>query len=81
MASWKTTVYLPDDIRAGIEDAARDAGRSQAELIREALRAYLSSRPPSWPQSFGRHRSGGAFAARDDEDVLAAHWGGPRDRP
>jgi Arc/MetJ-type ribon-helix-helix transcriptional regulator len=71
----KTTVYLPDDIRRGLDGAARDTGRSQAELIREALRAYLNDRVPSWPTSFGRHHGGGTFAAREDEDILAARWG------
>lgn len=71
----KTTVYLPDDIRRGLDGAARDSGRSQAELIREALRAYLDDRSPSRPRSFGRHRSGGTFAARDDEEILRARWG------
>jgi Arc/MetJ-type ribon-helix-helix transcriptional regulator len=70
----KTTVYLPEDIRRGLDGAARDTGRSQAELIREALRTYLADRPAAWPESFGRHRSQGTFAARDDEDVLAARW-------
>lgn len=72
----KTTVYLPDDIRRELDGAARDTGRSQAELIRVALRAYLAERPPALPASVGRHRSdGGGFAARDDEQVLAARWG------
>jgi Arc/MetJ-type ribon-helix-helix transcriptional regulator len=70
----KTTVYLPDDIRRGLEGAARESGRSQAELIREALRTYLADRPAAWPESFGRHRSG-TFSARDDEAILAARWG------
>jgi metal-responsive CopG/Arc/MetJ family transcriptional regulator len=73
----KTTVYLPDDIRRGLDGAARDTGRSQAELIRDALRIYLDERPAPWPQSIGRHRGGGAFAARDDEEILAERW---RDR-
>ncbi|MGH2948134.1 MAG: CopG family transcriptional regulator [Solirubrobacteraceae bacterium] len=70
----KTTVYLPDDIRRGLEDAARETGRSQAELIRDALRTYLTGRPAPWPESIGRHRSGGGFAARDDEKILAERW-------
>jgi Arc/MetJ-type ribon-helix-helix transcriptional regulator len=70
----KTTVYLPEDIRRGLDGAARATGRSQADLIREALRTYLADRPPAWPESFGRHRSAGTFAARDDEAVLAARW-------
>ncbi len=72
----KTTVYLPDDIRRGLDGAARETGRSQAELIRDALRTYLGERPAPWPQSIGRHRSSGGFAARDDEEILAERWRG-----
>jgi metal-responsive CopG/Arc/MetJ family transcriptional regulator len=70
----KTTVYLPDDIRRDLDGAARDTGRPQAELIRAALRTFLAERPPALPASIGRHRSGGGFAARDDEQVLADRW-------
>lgn len=75
----KTTVYLPDDIRRDLDGAARDTGRSQAELIRTALRTFLAERPPALPASIGRHHSDGGFAARDDEQVLAARWR-PADR-
>jgi metal-responsive CopG/Arc/MetJ family transcriptional regulator len=75
----KTTVYLPEDVRRGLDRAARDTGRPQAELIRDALRTYLADRPAAWPQSFGSHRSNATFAARDDEDILAARWGGRGD--
>lgn len=34
----KTTVYLPDDLKAALERAAAAQGRSEAELIREAVR-------------------------------------------
>ena len=34
----KTTVYLPDDLRAALERAAVARGQSEAELIREAVR-------------------------------------------
>jgi Arc/MetJ-type ribon-helix-helix transcriptional regulator len=35
----KTTVYLPDDLKRALEQAATSRGRSEAELIREAIRA------------------------------------------
>jgi metal-responsive CopG/Arc/MetJ family transcriptional regulator len=73
----KTTIYLPDDIRRGLDSAARETGRSQAELIRTALHDYLGGRPSPWPASIGRHRSGGQeFGARDDETILADRWRG-----
>lgn len=34
----KTTVYLPDELKAAVERAATVRGQSEAELIREALR-------------------------------------------
>ena len=34
----KTTVYLPDDLKAALERAAVVRGQSEAELIREAVR-------------------------------------------
>ena len=34
----KTTVYLPDDLKAALERTAAVQGRSEAELIREAVR-------------------------------------------
>ena len=35
----KTTVYLPDDLKRDLERVADARGVSEAELIREALRA------------------------------------------
>lgn len=34
----KTTVYLPDELKAELERAAAARGRSEADLIREAIR-------------------------------------------
>jgi predicted transcriptional regulator len=34
-----TTVYLPDDLKRALEQAATRCGCSAAELIREAVRA------------------------------------------
>ena len=33
----KTTVYLPDDLKAALERSATQTQRSEAELIREAI--------------------------------------------
>ena len=45
----KTTVYLPDELKAALERAAAARGRSEAELLREGVRlvtrAYASPEP------------------------------------
>ena len=39
----KTTVYLPDDLKRALEQAAASRGCSEAELIREAVRALTGA--------------------------------------
>jgi hypothetical protein len=41
----KTTIYLPDELRKGIKQAAKDHGTSEAELIRTAVRHELLGAP------------------------------------
>jgi predicted transcriptional regulator len=58
----KTTVYLPDDLRRSLKAAARRRGRPEADLVREALGAYLERE--------GRPRLG-SVGAGDDENLSA----------
>lgn len=37
----KATVYLPDDLKAGLQEAAREAGQSESKLIRDAVRKVV----------------------------------------
>jgi len=37
----KTTVYLPDELKAALERAAALRGQSEAEIIREAVRELI----------------------------------------
>ncbi len=39
----RTTVYLPDELKIALEQAASTSGRSEAELIREGVE-YVASR-------------------------------------
>ncbi len=39
----KTTVYLPDDLKAAPERMAAREGRSEADLIRQAVRGLTQS--------------------------------------
>jgi len=52
----KTTVYLEPDVARGLRAMSRSTGRPQAQLIREALGAYLASSPraelPGWVGSW-----------------------------
>ncbi len=41
MASHKTTVYVPDDLRVALKRAAVVSRRSEAELIREGIRRVI----------------------------------------
>ena len=66
--SRKTTVYLPDELKAGIEREARRLGISEAEVIRVALSAALDRRPPR-----GALFSTAPFA--DGADELLAGFG------
>lgn len=46
----KTTVYLPDDLKAALERAAAAEGRSEAELIREAISKLTRELEPPRPR-------------------------------
>ena len=46
----KTTVYLPEDLKASLERVAAEKGRSEAELIREAIRALVGGGAPAKPR-------------------------------
>jgi hypothetical protein len=39
----KTTIYLPDELKAAVERVAAAEGQSEAELIRAALREKISA--------------------------------------
>ena len=69
----KTTLYLPDELRRALRDAARRSGRAQADLVREALQRYLAEQPRPWPKSIGA-ASVGRVSARDSEDWIRKHW-------
>jgi hypothetical protein len=69
----KTTLYLSADIQRSLRLEARRTGRPQAELVREALRAYLERRPDPEPCSIGSG-SDKKLAGRDSEAWLRRRW-------
>jgi hypothetical protein len=46
---FKTTLYLPDDLKAALERAAKETGRSEADLIREGIRLAVAQQEPPTP--------------------------------
>jgi len=46
----RTTIYLPDDLKAQLEATARVEGRTEADVIREALAGALEARAPARPR-------------------------------
>lgn len=68
----KTTLYLPDDIKRAVELEARRRSVSEAEVVRETLRAsLLGSQPPP---------RGGLFSGREPiaervDELLASGFG------
>lgn len=63
----KTTVYLPDDLRARLARAAKVSARSEADLIREGVELAVERATPPLP-SFGIFGSGdGTLSQRVDE--------------
>jgi hypothetical protein len=72
----KTTVYLSDELKRGIERLAREEGCSEADVIRTALGEAVArrSRPrptvPLWADGFG-----GADVAERIDEVLTGGFG------
>jgi hypothetical protein len=73
----KTTLYLPDDLKLQVEEAAKRRGISEAEFYREALRrAVTALRPTPRGALFASGISTGTsdLASRVD-DILAEGFG------
>lgn len=63
----KTTVYLPQDLKAAVKQAAEQRGTSEAEVIRESIRASVGGVRPA-PQ--GGLFSGPEPIARRVDELL-----------
>lgn len=46
----RTTVYLPDELKAALERTAAVQGKTEAEVIRSALAAATSEQAPPRPR-------------------------------
>jgi ribbon-helix-helix CopG family protein len=71
----KTTVYIPEDLKHALQHVARLRGRSEADVIREAIRHEVAQSEPS--PTFPVFHSGDLepFAERDEELLDATGFG------
>ena len=65
----KTTVYLPDDLKAELERTAAETCRSEAEIIREGIRLAIVQHQPPAPQ-FGIFDSGDPTLSERVDELL-----------
>lgn len=66
----RTTVYLPDDLKQALEQAAAARGCSEATLVREAIRVLTMDATPLRPR-LPLFRSGKATLAERVDAALA----------
>ncbi|HEY2653188.1 MAG TPA: CopG family transcriptional regulator [Solirubrobacteraceae bacterium] len=66
----KTTVYLPDDLKAQLARAATEAGRSEAALIREGIELVSGQVAGAEPQLPLFASGDPDFAERVDEHLV-----------
>jgi hypothetical protein len=64
----KTTLYIPRDLKVAVEKAASERGCSEAEVVRQALRAWTHKVGPPAPRLplFASGRPGLAKRAREE---------------
>lgn len=63
----KTTIYLPDELKSAVKRAAKQRGISEAEVIRESIRAGVNA---TTPRPRGGLFSGSRPAARHVDELL-----------
>ena len=67
----RTTIYLEPDLEIRLKLEAMRNKKPMSEVIREALRAYLESRPRHLPPGLGAFDSGQTDTAERAEELLA----------
>ena len=66
----RTQIYISSEERQGLQALARQVGRSQSDLIREAIDGYLERHRPS-ERLFRLRRARGLWSDRGDIPPLA----------
>ena len=67
----RTTIYLPDDLKKAVEEAAKRDGCSEATVIRDALESALKGRNAPRPRiPLVRQGLGDSTVARRADELL-----------
>jgi hypothetical protein len=66
----KTTVYLPEELKSALGRIAREKRRSEADLIREAIRALVKDSEPPRPRLPLFSSGDPTLAERIDEELV-----------
>lgn len=66
----KTTVHLDERTALSVREIAKSTGRSQAEVVRDALRRHFEAAKRLKPQGIGQYRSGRSSISEEVEEVL-----------
>jgi hypothetical protein len=64
-------VYLDQEVALALRQLSAVQGRSQAELIRDALTAYTQATVRPMPKGLGKYRSGEPDVAQRAKQILA----------
>ncbi|HEY7029963.1 MAG TPA: CopG family transcriptional regulator [Thermomicrobiales bacterium] len=70
----KTTLYLPSDLSAAYSALSRRQRRSQAEVMRDALREYAERQELPLPDWVGMVETDGEVNSTNAKDWLREHW-------
>ncbi len=63
-----TTIYLPEETEANLQELAKETDKSVSELIQELINNYLSQTTKKLPKSIGMGASGRSdLSSRTDE--------------
>lgn len=72
----RTTVYLPDDLKAALERTAERERRTEADIIRESLATALAARERPRPRvPLGNYSLGDPTIAERVDEILASGFG------
>lgn len=66
----RTTIYLEPDLEVLLKLEMQREGRPMAEIVRDALRAYVTRQPRPAPPGAGAFASGRIDTADRTDDVL-----------
>ncbi len=65
-----TTIYLPEETEATLQELANQTGKSISEIIQELVSDYFTQPPKKLPKSIGMGASGRADLSSKTEQLL-----------